>query len=61
MTPRELQVLRLLAAGLSARQVGRKLGISEQTVSNHVQTTHRELGVHSTVEAFVRLGWLVAK
>ncbi|MFL6151055.1 MAG: AAA family ATPase [Ornithinibacter sp.] len=37
LTPREVQVLRLVAQGCSNRQVARRLGISENTAANHVR------------------------
>jgi len=51
VTPRELDVLRLLAAGRTNRQIGEALFISEKTASVHVTNLLRKLGVHSRVEA----------
>jgi DNA-binding NarL/FixJ family response regulator len=51
LTPREAEVLRLLAEGLSARQIGRKLELSERTVNTHVANLYRKLGVSNRVEA----------
>ncbi len=51
LTPRELEVLHLVAEGLTSRQAARRLAISEKTVSVHVSNTLRKLGVQSRTEA----------
>jgi DNA-binding CsgD family transcriptional regulator/phage gp36-like protein len=51
VTPRELDVLRLLTDGRSNRQIGETLFISEKTASVHVSNLLRKLGVSSRVEA----------
>lgn len=50
LTDRETEVLRLVAKGLSARQVAAKLVISHRTVENHVQSTLRKLHLANRVE-----------
>jgi len=50
LTPREQEVMRLLAEGLSAKQVAEKLFISPKTVENHRSNIMSKLGLHSTVE-----------
>lgn len=63
LTPREVVVLRLAAAGLTAQAAGRRLGISERTVSKHLERSYRKLGVHDRVTAMRRaadLGVLAA-
>ena len=47
LTSRELDVLRLVARGLSNRQVAAQLVVSERTVHAHLRTTYRKLGVGS--------------
>jgi DNA-binding NarL/FixJ family response regulator len=54
LTPRELEVLRLLAEGLPNKTVAARLGISEHTVKFHVNTLMGKLGVASRTEAVVR-------
>jgi DNA-binding NarL/FixJ family response regulator len=54
LTPRELEVLRLLVAGRSNRQIAEALFISGKTVSVHVTNILMKLGVHSRLEAAVR-------
>jgi DNA-binding NarL/FixJ family response regulator len=59
LTPREEQVLRLLAEGHSAREVGEKLFISPKTVENHRANIMDKLDLHSTLDLIryaVRLG-----
>jgi len=51
LSPRQHEVLRLLAAGKVAKQIAVELGISEATVRNHIRDTHRRLGAHSQLEA----------
>ncbi|MGU3291526.1 response regulator [Williamsia sp. M5A3_1d] len=50
ITERETEVLRLVAKGLSARQIATKLGLSHRTVENHVQSTLRKLQLGNRVE-----------
>lgn len=51
LTARELEVLSLLAAGLSTAAVTERLGRSEHTVRNHVRNILGKLGAHSKLEA----------
>ncbi|QIN84569.1 PAS domain-containing protein [Rubrobacter tropicus] len=50
LTSRQLEVLRLLSEGMSARAVGRELGIAEATVRGHVRGLLRAFGMHSQIE-----------
>jgi DNA-binding NarL/FixJ family response regulator len=47
---RELEVMTLLAEGLSNKQIADRLGIREQTVKNHVTRTMEKLGVRNRLE-----------
>jgi DNA-binding CsgD family transcriptional regulator len=51
LTPREVEVLELLAAGRTNRQIGDELYVSEKTASVHVSNILRKLGVTSRVDA----------
>ncbi|MBS4751547.1 response regulator transcription factor [Nocardioides sp. zg-ZUI104] len=51
LTERELEVLRLVAKGLSNRDVAGQLAISENTVKNHVRNILEKLQLHSRMEA----------
>lgn len=53
LTERELEVLRLVAQGLSNREIAGELYISENTVKNHVRNILEKLHLHSRMEAVV--------
>jgi DNA-binding NarL/FixJ family response regulator len=50
LTDRETEVLRLVAKGLTAKQIADRLVLSHRTVENHVQSTLRKLQLHNRVE-----------
>jgi DNA-binding NarL/FixJ family response regulator len=50
LTERETEVLRLVAKGLSYKQIAQRLVISHRTVQNHVQSTLGKLQLHNRVE-----------
>jgi DNA-binding NarL/FixJ family response regulator len=50
LTERETEVLRLVAKGLSYRQIAERLVLSHRTVQNHVQNTLRKLQLHNRVQ-----------
>ena len=54
LSERERTVLRLLAGGLSEREIGRELYVSFNTVHTHVRSVYRKLGVSSRAEAVAR-------
>lgn len=60
LTDRERQVLELVADGLTNRQIGERLYISDKTASVHVSAILRKLGVTSRTEAAVRAATLLA-
>jgi DNA-binding NarL/FixJ family response regulator len=51
LTPREIEVLRLLAQGVSNRSISERLGISLNTTRNYVQSIIRKCNAHSKLEA----------
>ena len=50
LTDRETEVLRLVAKGLSYKQIADRLFLSHRTVQNHVQNTLRKLQLHNRVQ-----------
>ena len=54
LTPRESQVLHLLAEGLVPKEVSDKLGISYETVREHLKSIYRKLQVKSRTEAVIK-------
>lgn len=53
-TARQLEVLVLLAEGLTTRHIAERLGIAHETARNHVRGLLRALGVHSRLHAVAR-------
>jgi two-component system NarL family response regulator len=51
LTPRELEVLRLVSRGMSNRDVAEQLYISENTVKNHMRNILEKLHLHTRMEA----------
>jgi PAS domain S-box-containing protein len=63
LTPRQREILGLIASGLSTAEVARELTLSPETVRNHLRNASKELRTHSRVEAIAaaqRLGLLAA-
>ena len=54
LTPRELEVLGVIDAGLTNKAIARRLGISLHTVKFHVESLFRKLGVRTRTEALAR-------
>jgi len=64
LTPRELDVIRLVAEGLSNKEIGQLLAISPRTVNFHLDNLFAKLGVRSRTEAAIfalRQGWIERK
>ena len=62
LSPREVEVLAMLAEGLANKQIAGRLGISDHTVKTHVAAVFAKLGVGSRAEAVAsaaRLGLLM--
>jgi PAS domain S-box-containing protein len=61
LTPRQAEVLRMLGTGLTTRQMADRMGLSQETVRNHVKAALGELNAKSRLEAVLtgyRLGLL---
>jgi DNA-binding NarL/FixJ family response regulator len=62
LTPREIDVLRLVARGMTNREVGQELGISHRTVQGHLASVYDKLDASSRTEAVteaLKRGWIV--
>ena len=51
LTPREVEVLRLVAQGRSNREIATELFIAEKTARNHVERVYTKLGVNNRTQA----------
>jgi DNA-binding NarL/FixJ family response regulator len=61
LTEREVEVLRLVAKGLTNKAIGQALGISDRTVQGHLANIYGKLGVSSRTEAVteaLKQGWI---
>ena len=54
LTPREIEILALMAGGLSNREIADSLGTSEGTIKNHVSSVLAKLGVRDRVRAVLK-------
>lgn len=54
LSPREIEVLRLLACGCSYHEIGATLGVTTNTVITHIKNAYRKLEVHSAAAAVMR-------
>jgi DNA-binding NarL/FixJ family response regulator len=51
LTTREVEVLRLLARGMSSKQIAQRLVIARKTVDNHLEHMYRKIGVSNRARA----------
>jgi RNA polymerase sigma factor (sigma-70 family) len=61
LSPREMEILKLITRGLSNKEIAHSLGISHQTVKNHMTSILRKLDVEDRTQAAVfalRRGWV---
>lgn len=61
LTPRETDILRLMAGGYSNREIADALGLTEGTVKNHVSSVLNKMGVRDRTRAVLKgleLGWI---
>jgi DNA-binding NarL/FixJ family response regulator len=54
LTPRQLEVLKLLSEGKNAREIGSDLYLSQATVRNHIRALLQALGAHSQLEVLAK-------
>ena len=61
LSNREMEILHLVAKGNSNKQIAATLGLSEQTIKNHLNRVQRKLGVHDRTQIVLyalRKGWI---
>jgi LuxR family maltose regulon positive regulatory protein len=55
LTPREMEVLKSLAAGNSYQEIANELFISHETVKQHLKNIYRKMGVKNKIQAINRI------
>ena len=55
LTPRELEIMELVKQGLTNKQIARRLGLSEQTIKNHLSSVFKKLGASNRITALIAL------
>ncbi len=61
LSARQEELLRMRAQGMSNAKIGKALGISQQTVKNHLTEAYARLGVDNIVDAMRVKGWVKVK
>jgi len=64
LTPRELEVARLVCFGLSNKEISTDMGVATKTIEHMRQSAYRKLNAHSTLELLakcLRLGAITAE
>ena len=56
LTPRERDVLALIAKGLKQKQIAVQLSITMETARKHIKNAYKKLGAHNKVEALRKAG-----
>ncbi|RYF86830.1 MAG: LuxR family transcriptional regulator [Chitinophagaceae bacterium] len=56
LTPRERDVLELMAKGLKQRQIAVNLSITMETARKHIKNAYKKLGAHNKVDALRKSG-----
>lgn len=54
LTDREMDVLKLIAQGLTTRQMGSRLGLSDRTIESHISKLYRKLGAKTRVQVVMK-------
>jgi DNA-binding NarL/FixJ family response regulator len=58
LSPRQSQIMRLRARGLTTKEIAHELGISVVTVKNNITFAYAKLGVENLAEFLLAMGWL---
>jgi len=54
LTLREIEILRLIAEGLTNREIAQRLCLSENTIKTYIQNLYQKLDAHNRIEAVMR-------
>lgn len=60
LSPRQLEFLKLMAQGLSQKEIAERWAVAPRTVKWHAEGAYTALGVSSNVQALVAMGWIKA-
>lgn len=60
ITPREVQILHLMAQGSMNKEIASHLNISPETVKKHIKNIFQKTGAHNRIEALNKTKWLTA-
>ena len=60
ITPREIQILSLMAQGIVNKEIANRLSISTETVKKHLKNIYQKTGSHNKIEALNKTRWLIA-
>lgn len=60
ITPREIQILTLMAQGFMNKEIGERLNISVETVKKHIKNIFFKTGAHNRIEALNKTRWLTS-
>lgn len=55
LTPRQQEIAKMLADGLTQRQIAHKLGIKDRSVYNHTQRMRERTGIYSTTAIAIKV------
>lgn len=55
LSPRQLELARLVAAGYTNNEIAQKLGLAHQTVKNHIRSVFFKLSAHNRVQVALKL------
>jgi len=58
ITPREIQILTLMAQGNMNKEIANHLNISAETVKKHLKNIYQKTGAHNKIEALNKTKWL---
>ena len=58
ITPREIQILALMAQGIMNKEIAQRLNISTETVKKHLKNIYQKTGSHNKIEALNKTKWL---